>query len=214
MASLPPAEGVARVTFTQSLSGRQFGDKLYFAHESRAPWTMSELESLAENAAINYAGLILPLQADNLTLVEVTALDLSDTGDRIGTSVSGAHGTSGGTSTLPLNSVAHLVFPPARYYRGGRPGYNVSGLDMTMLADDKSFSSAASTAIVTAFSEAISGIIAASGYDSPIAHVIVSYVLDKAIRAVPLVLDQTVMEMQQRICTLRRRLGKAILEIV
>jgi hypothetical protein len=214
MAPLPPAVGVVKVTFVQTLSGRQFGDSLYFVSTDGSAWNMADLDALAFKCMTAYATNILPLQADNLVFDAAMVLDLSDDDGRQAISVSGAHGSSGGTMTLPLNCVAHIVFNPPRRYRGGRPGYNVSGLDMSMLADDKSFIPAQATVIDSAISTMIAQIVATELGFKALEHAVVSYVLAGAIRAVPLVLEPIAQEIQERICTLRRRLGKTIADIV
>jgi hypothetical protein len=210
MPAKPPVPGVAKVTFLQAMAGRQFGDSLYFAHVDSTPWTVPELASLATGAAAIYAFSVLGLQDAVLTFVQADAVDLSDTAGRTATGPSGVGGGAAGTHPLSMNSVAHIALEVARRYRGGRPGYNISGLDETMMDTPRQFSNASVTLIQTAFDLLISDILGLSGLGGAIASVGVSYFLDKLARPVPLVEPIVANELQQRICSLRRRSGKSI----
>lgn len=207
---LPPSPGLAKVTFHQECASRSFGDSIYINHVDSSLWTTVELGNLCTYARTAWAAQIAGLQDTDCSLVEVTALDLGDTAGRLGTDTTTVAGTSGGTKPLPLSNVAHIVWEIARRYRGGHPGFNLSGLDGSMLADSKSFSTGSVATIVADVAAFIADILGASGVGTTIAHVAVSYYLDKALRGVPAVFPVTGLEMQQRICSLRKRLGKGI----
>lgn len=210
MAPKPPLLGLTKVTFTQTYSGRSFGDSLYFMKSVPSTWSSGELFSLASEAANAYVANMLPLQNPGLVLARADATDLSDTGGREATMVSGVGGGSTGTHPLPLNSVAHIALEVLRRYRGGRPGYNISGLDASMMTDERTFSTASTIALSLALQAMITQILTAAGISSPIANVGVSYFLDKVLRPVPVTEAISDYETQQRLCTLRKRMGKGI----
>lgn len=207
---LPPSPGLCKVTFHQECSGRSFGDSLYIQHIDASSWTTGQLGNLCTYARTAWAAQIAGLQDTGCSLVETTALDLSDTAGRLGTDSTTVAGTSAGTKPLPLSNVAHIVWEIARRYRGGKPGFNLSGLDGSMLANSIEFSTGSVTTIVADVAAFIADTLAASGVGTTIAHVAVSYYLNKALRGVPAVFPVTGLEMQQRICSLRKRLGKGI----
>lgn len=205
----PPAVGVAKVTFGQAFAGRQFGDSLHFWHIDDSTWSAANLAALATQAGSSYDTTLLTLQTSAVTHVDTTAIDLSDTDGRQASVLSGAAGTGAGTHPLTTNTVAHIALEVPRRYRGGRPGYNVSGLDMTDLLDPKSFSNAFIASLVTQFTTLVADIVSLT-YGAPVILVGVSYFLNNVERTTPLIQPTSIFEPQQRVCSLRRRSGKPI----
>jgi len=210
MAPLPPALGVAKVTFNQTCSGRGFGDSLFFWHTDSSLWSVAELMALATGANAFYDATILALQDSVIIHSSTDATDFSDLAGRTASVLSGVGGGAVGTNPLPLNVVMHIALEVNRRYRGGRPGYNISGLDRVLLADERSWTSAEVTAVKTEFDAMTSGIAGSAGLGAATHLVGVSYHAAGVVRPVPLIEDPVTSEPQQRVCSLRKRLGKSI----
>jgi hypothetical protein len=211
MAALPPVPGVCKVTMTFLCSGRNFGDSFYIAHPAEEPWSVLDLEDVAAECFSVWGTELMPLYSPTCSLVLCTALDLSDDVGRVGTFSGSTPGGSTDTHPLSLNAVAHITFQVARRYRGGRPGINISGRVFEQLADERTFNSSDATSLLSAFSDFMVTILGALG--GGIFQAAVSYFTGGAVRISPLVLPVTGMEIQERVCTLRKRLGKSIAEI-
>lgn len=210
MAPLPPAPGVAKLTFKQTFSGRSFGDSLFFFHSDSSIWTVPELQNLTNAGSVAFQADVAPLQNANLSLDEVDAIDLSDNLGRGATTLPGTHGTSVGAQPLPLNTVMHVALEVLRRYRGGRPGFNISGLDRTNLNDERSWTVPFCNTVAIGVAALATNIASSAGLGAPTSNVGVSYRLAKVIRPVPLIEAIVAYECQQRICSLRKRLGKGI----
>lgn len=106
----------------------------------------------------------------------------------------------------------HISFEVGRRYRGARPSTNVSGRVQSNLMDERTWVAADAESVKNAVKTAITA--TAAGAVSTAVQVGVSYFLDNALRVAPLVLPIIGNEVQERVCTLRKRLGKAIAELV
>jgi len=211
MAAHPPLPGLAKVTMTFLCSGRNFGDSFYLMSPGSAPWTPTFLALCSTTLTTQWTTHLAPLTSSSCSLVKVTTLDLSDTAGRFNEHDATVPGTVTASPPLPLNAVARITWAIPRRYRGGRPGLNVSGRVMSQTADERLFNVADNNALLDATVAMIGGLVAVlgSGYD----QVAVSYFLDKVARAVPLALPVIGAEIQERICTLRKRLGKSVAEL-
>jgi hypothetical protein len=209
MAPLPPVDGVAKVQFEFECSGRTFTDRVFFLNGIAEPWTTADLTVLATTAATSWQSRLLPFQDPQTTLEYVIATDLSsDTGLQYIHAV-GSPGTFAGTAQLPLNCQARVTIQQPRRYRGGRPGFNITGLDRTELFDDRTIEPSVVTALQGAVFDMLFDDIPTA--DLSTGHptcVVVSYQTGHAIRPIPLVTVPFGVEVQNRVCTLRKRLGK------
>lgn len=208
MAIKPPAVGVAKVTFHFLCSGRSYSDSLFIGHINNTPWTTVDLKGLADFASAAWTSTLKSLTSPLCSLTSVETLDLSDTVGRSAVNSSVVVGSSAGTEPLPLNCVAHISFEVARRYRGGKPGFNVSGLDRNMMSDDRLFNVNDAQTILNSVKLLVSDTLAA--FAGLIQQVGVSYTDHKVPRIIPLVLPIIDAEIQQRLCTLRKRLGKGV----
>lgn len=210
----PPAPGVAKFTWTFLCSGRNYGDSFFLQHADTAPWTVAELASCAELSAEAWGAVLAPLTSISCSLQKVSGLDLSDTAGREGSYTDSIPGgiTTATSPPLPLNTVMHISFEVGRRYRGARPSTNVSGRVQSNLMDERTWVAADAESVKNAVKTAITA--TAAGAVSTAVQVGVSYFLENALRAVPLVLPIIGNEVQERVCTLRKRLGKAIAELV
>jgi hypothetical protein len=213
MAPRPFASGVCRVTATFLCSGRNYTDGFFIQHTDLSDWSVAELNLVASASSAAWGTYMAPKTSASCSLVKVTALDLSDGAGRIGEDLTTHVGTiaTGTSPALPLNVVARVSFQIPRRYRGARPSINVSGRVQSDLTDERTFSTTVAEALLTAVNNWIVQTVVAAITSA--AQVGVSYVLDGAERTVPLVLEVVGAEIQERVCTLRKRLGKAIAEL-
>lgn len=212
MPAHPPAVGVAKITMTFLCSGRNFGDSFYISKAAPAPWTNSELISAASGVANAWETHLGPLTSSDCSLVQVSALDLSDSVGRMQFTTPAAVGTITTSPALRLNSVARITFQIPRHYRGGRPSINLSGQVVAQCADERSFTDADADLILNAFQALVTE--ALLSCPAGAFQCAVSYFVAHAPRLVPLVLPVLGAEIQKRICTLRKRLGKSIVELL
>lgn len=209
MAALPPADGVAKVTFAQECSGRVFGTKLYVRNATITPWTLADLNTLANGMTTVWQTTMATYQDPPVILSGVIVEDLSSAMGMTAEHVAGSAGTFAGTEMLPLNCQARITYPTSYRYRGGRPGFNLTGIDRTAMADERSLETSTVYALIALadliINDYVPGITLSTGDPE---QVLVSYFTEHALRAVPLVTKAITSEVQQRLCTLRKRLGK------
>lgn len=212
MAPKPPAVGVAKITWTFLCSGKNYTDSFYVSKAVEAPWTLPELNAAASTASAAWDAFLSPLASNTCSLVDSTAMDLSsDTG--LVVSHAGIHaGTVADSPPLPLNAVARITWEVGRRYRGGHPGINVSGRVQSQLADERVFNDADADALLNAMVETISTVVAACPTGS--FQCALSYFVAGAPRLVPVVYRVVGAEIQKRLCTLRKRLGKPAAELL
>lgn len=209
MAPLPPAVGVVKLQFGQECSGRNFTDRIFIQNATESEWSMVDLTNMATTMAIGWHTYIAPFQDAATLLTEVIATDLTSEMGLQSIVTPGTAGTFGGTAQLPINCQARVTQLQPRRYRGGRPGFNITGLDRTEMFDDRTIETSVVEAIQGNVHEMLFAFIPSVVLTTGSPHcVVVSYFTDHAERPAPLILAPYEVEVQSRLCTLRKRLGK------
>lgn len=213
MATLPPAAGVAKLTFHQTMDSRSFGTHLHFSHGSGAAWTLSDLNALTAGMSGAWNAGIAPLLNGDISLTATEAIDLTTAMGAVSIDSTIHPGSAGTIDTLPPNVVARTTFLVPFRYRGGRPGVFQSGIDASKVVPTNRIRwtdaevaaiTAAWTFMVLEFPPAIS---VGTG---PLHSVFVSYSAGHTVRPFPLILPITAVETQVRLCSQRKRLGPGI----
>jgi hypothetical protein len=120
MPALPAAPKVIRVICRQVLQDdNDVLNRYYLSYSGTAP-TSAQLSTFCGSVATAWGVDISPLQNTNITLVEVSAEDLSSATSAVGTVAVSVPGTRGG-ATLSAAACVVVNFDIARRYRGGHP---------------------------------------------------------------------------------------------
>lgn len=215
MAVLPPVPGVARLKFNNRLNANDWSFGLHVLKSVADLWEAHEISDLLTIAAGAITSNLIPQLGASTTSVNVQATDLTSAMGIQAELATGGSGTGPGTKPLPVNVTLHASFPSPLRYRGGRPGMNIAGLDQDdLLPSSSSMWSVPTTAAWESTIDDLVGAFATSlpSSSATIIPVWVSYFSGHAVRPVPLTfpISFDFVEIQQRICSRRRRLGKGV----
>lgn len=159
------APGVAQLRFAGKIGGNSWACILHWNAGVAAPWTQSQVDSLATTAHSAYNTNLTPLFTNQVVLNEIQAVDLSDQVQRENT-IEGLTEVGGQTGVAPTLAACLMInLHIGARYRGGHPrvywppGPNTDTSDAdtwqagTVTAMDNafgSFQSAIRTALVSA----------------------------------------------------------------
>lgn len=212
MAAPLPVPGVARLRMVHSLASEQVGWAVYFSNGGDS-WNNGDITTLAEQGVAAWVVHLKSLFTTDLTLAYGEATDLSsDMGPQVIALGSGAAG-SVDPPTVSNNVAMHLNFLQSRRYRGGRFGVNLGGLPESARTDTRTWSSETTDSWDVAFAEWLTAVQTDVDYSifpgTPF-QVGVSYMTGHEVREIPLVLPILGYDVQKRLCTRKKRLGKGI----
>lgn len=213
MAPLPVAAGVVRVKQNFHDGSRNWTDSFHIRSAAGTPWTVEQLDALG--ALVNpllatvYSGVMQEAASGGGT----SCIDLSDDEGREGGAGPGWNGASTGTE-LPISCTMCTTFVIPRRYRGGHPRFNCSGIGSGILANTISWVPTDCTEVDSGWRALLAAVASnTSVYGGDISVVSLSYYLAGALREVPAFYQVTDVETQQRVCTLRKRLGKPLSDL-
>lgn len=162
MPALPNVSQVVRLDFIHSDgSDLDILSRNFWAYTGTPP-TDANLNSFCTDAGEAWGADLKAYANDGLTLVSVTATDLSSPTSAIGEASVGTTGTRG-TEVVPADVAAVISYEIGRRYRGGHPrGYWPFGVS-TDLQTVQTWTSTFTSDLTTSF-ESFVGAIAASGW--------------------------------------------------
>jgi hypothetical protein len=205
--SLPFVPGVAKVIVKQTLAGVNAYNVLHVDGGAGTGWTSTELNALASAVRSAYVTNFIPLQTSQLTLNEVTAIDLaSDTGPS-GVATGTTFGAVG-TQALGGNTAVGITWAIARRYRGGHPRTYIAGPVGTQTSNANSLTTTAQTSYANAAAALRTAINAVTTSAGSAKFCCVHYYRNGAILATPLVSQITGSSVDLRLDSQRRRLGR------
>lgn len=178
-------------------------------------WSNADMTAVLNTLEAAIAAHIKPLVGVAVANTGNIATDLtSPMGIEMTGSGAGA-GSGPGTTPLPINVALRSTDQSVMQYRGGRPGNFWGGLDASDIADGSTQMWLAATrtawiAGLNALYTELAGTSLPSG--ATCVPVWVSYFKEGAFRTPPLTfpVNSGLVEVQQRICSRRRRLGKGV----
>ena len=211
MPALPVAPGVVRVQQSFHDPSRGWSDSFHVAHLDSSAWSVAELGALAAQVNPLLATVYQGVMASTASGDGTTCRDLSDDTGRVNFA---GPGFPGGVvePSLPISNTICTTFRIARTYRGGHPRFNCSAIASTVLLTPISWDPSLLGTIDVNWVALIEAIAGNDTLGSPVAVVGLSYFLNKVVRPHGVFFPVTGVETQQRVCTLRKRLGKGISE--
>lgn len=225
MPTLPAVPNVAKVRVQGTINGFPWNNLWFFAFTTGAgPATAGDMNALAQNVYGPYTADLRPLWDTETTLEEVDTEDLSSSSSATGAYV--AHGA--GVATARVDAAASVLCKQiiTRRYRGGHPRKYLPPLNGSLITDDDEWDHATITSAATSFGADLQRVWTTPTVPYPTIHVTsmvnVSYyqgftnivkpsgrATSRATpRATPLVDVVAGIELEFRIATQRRRLGR------
>lgn len=214
MAAKPPVPGVLKLTTNWTQSGQNIAFLLHLLKPALTAWGLGDITTALTTLGSSLATHLLPLMSSDIDnasnmatdLTSAMGLQVTDTGVGSGTI---APGTS---APNPQQCTARVTFQQGLRYRGGRFGVNLPGTVQSQVAASQSrlWTTAATTSWLSAIEALQSDLQGASYTFAGCEPCVVSYESGHVDRVTPLVLPILGYEVQQRICTRRRRLGKGV----
>lgn len=212
---LPAVPGLMRLDLDWDTQSKNWSTALHVLKTVAGFYTSADISAVLTALASSVATNILPLYGAHTTSDGFKGTDLTASTGLVGTDTGAGSGTGTGTHPLPINCTIRSSYQPPIRYRGGRPGNAWSGLDM---ADQETGSSTMwSTATRAAWVSGVQNLLAditavavpSGGFVNPVT---VSYFSGHALRPTPLTfqLFPLNVEVQQRVCSKRRRLGRGV----
>jgi hypothetical protein len=151
MPALKPVPGVAKVVLTLTAGGSNLQHVMHFAMGvSPRPFTLQEIQSVANNFSSKYRQFFLPVLGTAVTFVRTDAFDLIDETGAEASDLTTAAGGTTGTDTLPLNVAMCITWNIQNRYRGGHPRTYLGGLNQSRLGTLKQWNQTFATAVGTA----------------------------------------------------------------
>lgn len=207
MPTLPFVPGVAKVIVKQTIAGQNAFNVLHVDGGAGTGWSSTELNALAAAVRSAYVTNFIPLQTLQLTLSEVTAIDLASETGPSGIATGSTAGAVG-TGALSANAAIGITWQIARRYRGGHPRTYIAGPVSTQTSDARQLTTTAQTSYLnaaTALRTAINGVTTSAGTAK---FCCVHYYRNGALLATPLVSQIIGVAVDRRIDSQRRRLGR------
>lgn len=162
MPALPAVPGVvkARLKFTDAAS-IDAGFGIYFSYTGGTP-SGGDMGTLASSIESNWATHVQGDMPTDLTLVEVTATDLSSSSGSVGTWTGSDPGGTSGTiiSSGACFCINHVI---NRRYRGGKPKTFVPGVLPVDLNGTNQISSGRQASLIGSWGDFVSGVLGTSG---------------------------------------------------
>jgi hypothetical protein len=161
MPVLPPIPGVAKIIVKQTLGGVNVFNVLHARSDLGQGWSGTELANMAAAVRAAWVVNVTPLQDADLTLNEVTVIDLSSNTGQEGSSPGSTAGTAAGTSIGANSAVCWSWKIPLRY-RGGHPRTYIAGVNTNHLASPNTLLAATVTShtnAATAIKNAVNGVL-------------------------------------------------------
>ncbi len=205
---LPPVADVIRLVLIGDQNGQAINNILHWVFTGSNPTDVS-IGNIAEAVFDAWVARFAGFTNSVFNFDGVIATDLSSSTG----ATNGWHETTPGATTgdpLPNSTAAVVRYNTPLRYRGGHPRNYLCGYEWSQLNDTRTWSSGFRTAVQTAWAGLIADINAISDSGTTMDHqCAVSYVTAHAPRVTPLVLPLTFTDCAPRVCTQRRRLGKA-----
>lgn len=208
MPPLPPAPGIAKIIIAQTYATVNVFNILHAKSDGATPWTPTECSNMASAVRAAWVTNFLPLQVSNLSLGDVTVIDLSSPSANSGVASGTNAGALSSASALPANVAACISWKIQNRYRGGHPRTYVGGMATTQTANPNTWASTHLTALTNAANAMRNAIQTVSVSGSPAEFVVVHYVKNKVKLNPPDYDYITAAAVDSRIDTQRRRLGK------
>lgn len=161
MPPLPAVPGVLRASLKFTMDASiDAGCRFFFSYTGGPP-TQGDANTLSAALQQQFGEHLMSPLADNCVLVESTIQDLSSDTGVVSTNTTTQAGGAGAMLTASACYVInHLI---GRHYRGGKPRTYIPGVVAGNLTGTNEVSSAAQTAIGTAWSGAINAFLGTSG---------------------------------------------------
>ena len=209
MPARPLVPGVVKSVVNWDVFGAAAANVLHWAFTGT--WSPALLDDFATAVGNAFVLNLLPDISPDVAIGEVVTTDLSNASNPNGISAIDMPGTASGAPG-PASACVLISETIDRRYRGGHPRVYIPGVpdSARSTTDSKSWNPAAVAAIVTSWDALVAEVKGFSvGGVSIVNPVSVSYFLDNALRVTPVVDTIVAFEGKDRICSQRRRLGKA-----
>jgi hypothetical protein len=208
---MPALPNVPNVIKSIIKHGTNTGEELFniLFWEYAGTMTDAIIGDFASEVSSAWISRIMPLLSQDTALQEVEAIDLTSSTAPVGIDGTTQVGGESGDAT-PINCAMVISHEIARRYRGGHPRTYLGGIANSFLASANHWATADVGDVVAAFAEFVNDVggFAESGVTID-AFVNVSYRSGGAIRVSPVVDPILNVAGRSRVCSQRRRLGKA-----
>jgi len=204
---LPFVPGVAKIIVKQNLAGVNCYNILHADGGAGTGWTTTELNALASAVRSSWVTNVIPLQSSNLTLQDVTCIDLASETGPSGVATGSTAGT-GTSSTAGANAAVCWSWQISRRYRGGHPRTYIGGIPSIQLSNANTIVTTYQTAhanAAAALRTAVNGVTTSAGTAK---LAVVHYYRAKILLDTPLVSQITGVAVDTRLDSQRRRLGR------
>jgi hypothetical protein len=209
----PSVLGLVRIDFNQLMNSQAVKNSIHVVKLAAAVWTGAELTQILTLAREAWNDNVQPLQNASLVLTNVEATDLSSSMGLTATQVSGLAGSVTATAANPLNCCIRQTTRVPLRVRGGRFGLAISGTSQGDLLDQRLFLTTVVTAFLVGLAETYGALDVTLSSGAVVEPCEVSYQYAGVYRTPPIVMPQLTwggIEVQQRISSRRRRLGRGI----
>lgn len=213
---LPAVPGLMRLDLDWETQSKNWSTALRVIKSIAGPWSSGDIAQVLTSLAGYVTEFILPRYGADTVSSGYKATDLSSSMGLVEVDTGSGGGTGLGTRPLPVNVALRNSYVSPLRYRGGRPGESWSGLDQTDMATTSAtlWSTSVQAAWLSAIESLISGMnIVALPSGATMKCCWVSYFTGHALRPTPLVFEINAaggVQVQQRICSRRRRLGRGV----
>lgn len=213
MTALPPAPGVVESRAFFTLAGQSVSFRYFFFRPTTEPWGEDDINLLNSTFLEAVEEQLMPVLSEDLVVVEAQSTDLTSmTGLRVSETTNVA-GTVAEHS-VPLNVAVRATFIVPLRYRGGKGGIFIPGAPVTVQSNARLWTSDFQTAILDAVQLVSLNTVTADYESGNPAQVVPNYWVYGAkppeLRPAAETNPVISWEVQQRIASRRRRLGRGI----
>lgn len=170
----------------------------------------TQLNLLCGSFHTAFKNAFLPQMVSNVTASHTDAWDLHDATGAQGTGGTPGNGTHAGTNPCPTNVAVCVSWPVSYRWRGGHPRTYLVGMDQSEMVNGRLLVTTFRDSVVVAANTFISQVNAIATQGGNLKLVAIRYISRGAYLNPPLPLDITVSRVDQRIDSMRRRLGKPV----
>jgi len=210
MPPLNPVPHTLRVVFNGTYGAAKWANVMHVDYTGPTLPNTSDLNTVATNLFGYYQSDFMPLVSGSATLLGCTVTDLNSSSGAVGFHAGSAAGGRGTGSNMSSNVALCLSWKQVIRYRGGHPRTYLCGMEGNDLTDTDHFNATYVGLAKTAMSAFLANV---NGMATPSTFVpyrlgYVKYVANKVVLTNPTFLPFVGYDVNSRVDTQRRRLGR------